>query len=54
MICSLSEIKLLGKNYTQKDIQPVYSDTELWRKCTYEKRRKNMRIFPNCFEKSIN
>jgi len=27
---------------TENDIQPVYSDIKLWRKCMYDKRRKNM------------
>jgi len=38
---------------TEKDIQPVYSDVKLWRKCMYDKRRKNMPKIPKSLDESI-
>jgi len=38
---------------TENDIQPVYSDIKLWRKCMYDKRRKNMQKIPKSLEEAI-
>jgi len=38
---------------TEQDIQSVYTDTKLWRKCMYDKRRKNIPKLPKSLEESI-
>ncbi|KAL4143635.1 hypothetical protein QTP88_005947 [Uroleucon formosanum] len=38
---------------TEKDIQPIYSDIKLWRKCMYDKRRKNILKVAKSLDESI-
>jgi len=37
----------------ENDIQSVYSDIKLWRKCMYDKPRKNMQKLPKSLDEAI-